>query len=221
LRRPEESFLNALSELDGQSLRAVLRNETDVLHNRLHAQFSFASLLDGSLQRSEYHALIKRLHGFYEPLDDAVLAALADNDVSTPPFWYEKRSRLIAQDIRDLEGDHDKVSTGPTCREIAEVVTPKTVGGVLYVVEGATMGGALINKAAERLLSTDNTLGRRYWDWCRVEGRNRWRITLQYLDHLQSSASSLDDLVSGAKDTFRLLDDWLAPLDPRPKQGAV
>ncbi|MEO1107803.1 MAG: biliverdin-producing heme oxygenase [Pseudomonadota bacterium] len=213
--------MKALSELDGQSLRAILRNETDVLHNKLHAQFSFASLLDGTLQRSEYQALIKRLHGFYAPLDDAVLAALTVNDVSTPPFWYEKRSRLIAQDIRDLEGDHDKISTGPTCREIAEVVTPETVGGVLYVVEGATMGGALINKAAERLLNTDNTLGRRYWDWCRVEGRNRWRMTLQYLDHLQFSASSLDDLVSGAKDTFRLLDDWLAPLDPRSKQGAV
>ncbi|QFT73405.1 Heme oxygenase [Ruegeria sp. THAF33] len=213
--------MKALSKMDGQSLRAVLRNETDVLHNKLHAQFSFAALLDGTLQRSEYRALIQRLYGFYAPLDDAVLKALTVDDVSAPTFWYEKRSRLIAQDIRDLEGDHDNVSTGPTCREIAQVVTPKTVGGVLYVVEGATMGGALINKAAEKLLSTENILGRRYWDWCRVEGRNRWRMTLQYLDHLQSSASSLDDVVSGAKDTFRLLDDWLAPLDPRPKQGAV
>ena len=213
--------MRTLSELDGQSLRAILRDQTDALHTKLHAQFSFASLLDGSLRKSDYQALIRRLYGFYAPLDDAIVLALATDEGSAPPFRYEKRSRFFAQDVFDLERGPGKTSNLPTCSEIAGVVTPKTVGGVLYVVEGATMGGALINKAAERLLTKDSTIGRRYWAWCSVEGRNRWRMTLQYLDQLQSTSSTLDDLVSGASDTFRILDDWLAPLTPLSKQGSV
>lgn len=189
------------------SLRHILRTETDVAHQRLHAQSSFAALAAGTIDLSDYVRLMQRLHDFYRPLDQAISAALSDCD--NPAFDYQWRSDLLAADLDHFGGTEDQ----PIWQGASSVVSPKTVGGVLYVVEGAVLGGSLLDRMARKLLSEHSTNGRGYWAWCRSEGKHRWASLLRYLDGLSARGHAVDDLTAGAHATFAELGDWLAPLD--------
>lgn len=88
-----------------------------------------------------------------------------------------------------------------------------TIGGIIYVVEGAILGGAQIDRAACELLGADDPAGRRYWSWCRSAGRERWPLALSYIEAQVASGAQTDELKNGALATFRALSHWLAPLD--------
>lgn len=199
------------------SLRDELRAHTRAPHERLHAHSSFAALFAETLGVEEYRALIRRLYGFYLPLDRAIERALADGAVCGDGFGYARRSGLLALDLRDLGEGAAMIAASPECRAVAGVVTPATLGGVIYVIEGAMLGGARIDRAAHRLLARDDPAGRRFWAWCRAEGGQRWPMTTRYLDRLEAEGADIPALKAGALGTFRALAEWLAPLDRGPQ----
>lgn len=189
------------------TLRNFLRAETDEAHQRLHEQRSFAALVGGTIELPEYIRLLDRLHGFYKPLDHAISTALRDHRAES--FDYHWRSDLLSLDLEHF----GETSSKSVWSQSSSIVSPMTVGGVLYVVEGAVLGGSLMDRAACKLLGGQSTAGRCYWAWCRSEGKHRWALMLKHLDKLSSSDHSVDELVYGARATFRALGDWLTPLD--------
>lgn len=195
------------------TLRHILRTETDEAHQRLHRQSSFAALADGSIDLPDYIRLLQRLHDFYDPLDLAIRDALTHCDQSF--FSYQPRAALLAGDLSHF----GQVEERPVWRRAHSVVSPRTVGGVLYVVEGAVLGGSQLDRMAQKLLGDQSADGRGYWAWCRSEGKHRWALMLRYLDGLSARGQAVDDLVDGARATFAELGEWLAPLD-RPATAA-
>ncbi|MDU9006674.1 biliverdin-producing heme oxygenase [Sedimentitalea todarodis] len=199
--------------LQDVSLRDVLRNQTSDAHNRLHQHSSFEALFKESLGLEEYRQLIRRFHGFYAPLDLAIDRVMAGRTDDRAGYCYARRSDLLEQDLRDLDFSHRSIRENPHCESVFDLVSPASLGGVLYVIEGATLGGTGIDRAARKLLGSEQPDGRRFWAWCRSENKRRWSMTNRYLEHLHSDRRTMDALASGACDTFRLLADWLAPLD--------
>ena len=198
------------------ALRDELRAHTHDQHERLHAHSGFVALFGETLSLGDYRALIRRLYGFYLPLDRAIGRVLAGGAVRCDDYTYARRAGLLAQDLRDLGGDEAMIDASPECRAVAGLVTPASLGGVIYVIEGAMLGGARIDRAAHRLLARDDPAGRRFWAWCRAEGGQRWPMTTRYLDRIEAEGADIRALKAGAHDTFRLLADWLAPLDRSP-----
>lgn len=195
-------------------VRDALRAHTRADHEGLHRHAAFDGLFRGTLDPEGYRALTLRLYGFYAPLDQAITDTLAAQPAPASGYAYAPRAPFLAQDIHDLGADDQ---APPLCTGARALVTPETLGGVLYVIEGATMGGAQIDRAARRLLGRDEPAGRRFWAWCRAEGKHRWPMTQRHLDHLQTTGAPRAPLMDGALGTFRLLADWLAPLDlPAP-----
>jgi heme oxygenase len=194
-------------------LRDELREHTHQQHERLHEHSSFLSMFTQSLSMADYRALIRRLHGFYLPLDRAISHVIANEGGGTGEFRYANRSGLLAQDMLDLGWSAQAIEENLQCTGTSDIVSRETLGGVLYVIEGATLGGARIDRAAHKLLGGDDPAGRRFWSWCRVEGGHRWPMTTRYLQDLEEQGADVSDLKKGASETFRLLADWLAPLD--------
>lgn len=195
------------------SLRDMLRCETHAAHERLHEHASFVALFNQRLDLEGYRALMLRFYGFYLPLERAILRAAASEKT---PYAYAPRARLIAQDLFDLGLDTAAIHAAPLCPAIGRVVTPHTLGGVIYVIEGSTLGAKPIDRAAQRLLDPQHTKGRIFWAWCRAQNTSRWHLAMQYLDHLSRSQAPEAPLATGAREVFEALGDWLAPLDTSP-----
>nr|WP_297772955.1 biliverdin-producing heme oxygenase [uncultured Roseovarius sp.] len=195
------------------TLREELREYTHCQHERLHEHSCFMALFSQSLSLGEYRELTRRLYGFYQPLDRAIRRVLLSDEAGRTGYTYASRSGLLAQDMLDLGLSAETIEESPQCDEAYGIVSAATLGGVLYVIEGATLGGARIDRAVCRLLASDDPAGRRFWSWCRAEGGRRWPMTNRYLESLEGEGAAVNDLKTGAFDTFRLLAEWLAPLD--------
>lgn len=203
------------------SLREALREHTHLQHERLHDHSLFLSLFDQTLNLGEYRDLIKRLHGFYRPLDRAIGITMTRLKEDTAGYFYANRSGLLTQDMQDLGWGTEAIRESPQCNDLFDIVSPASLGGVVYVIEGAMLGGARIDRAAQKVLGREEPTGRRFWSWCRTAGGTRWLMTNKYLAHLEAEGADIRDLKQGAFDTFRLMAEWLAPLDlPQSRTGA-
>ena len=191
------------------SVRDLLRAQTHAAHEQLHEHSSFVSLFNQTLDLESYRALMQRFYGFYLPLEQAIFAALGDD----PTYHYAPRAAFIASDLGDLGLNPTAISNVPTCPALASIVTPHTLGGVLYVIEGSTLGASPIDRAAARLLGQDTAKGRSFWAWSRAQNKQRWQLANQYLEDLNRAGLPMQSLADGARQTFEALGDWLAPLD--------
>jgi heme oxygenase len=122
--------------------------------------------------------------------------------------------------MRDLGFTASDIRRTRRCDAGRSLVTPATVGGVLYVIEGATLGGKGLNRAATRLLSHESPAGRRFWAWCEAESKTRWLLMTRYLQDLDIGDASTADLETGAGEMFGALAEWLAPLETTSRMSA-
>lgn len=201
------------AKIPSARIRDVLRAHTHEAHERLHQHASFAALFARELRIGDYRQLMLVLHGFYAALDREIERVMAGSPDTQAVYTYARRSDILARDLRDLNFTAEQINRNPQCERVAGIVSRASLGGVLYVIEGAMLGGATIDRAARMLLDDDGPEGRQYWAWCRAENKQRWGMTLRCLEYLCANEASLDDLAAGAKATFQMLSEWLAPLD--------
>lgn len=195
------------------TIRDALRFHTQDVHQQLHEHSHFVALFAGTIHPPQYRALMRSFHGFYTPLERAIEHAFSQMAFDQNGFGYPKRAGFLAQDLIDLGYSHVDIDQNPLCQHVADIVTPASIGGVLYVIEGSTLGAAQIDRAAQKILDTDITRGRSFWAWSRAHNKARWAAINAYLDHLENTGHSKSAIIQGAEDTFQALATWLAPLE--------
>jgi heme oxygenase len=188
-------------------LRTFLRRRTSGAHEDLHLHPAFAPLASASASgtRSGYVALMAGLAGFYDALDPLLERAAAAHGLS-----YVARAHLIKRDLDHL----DAAARPVACRPVAPRGLPELLG-VLYVVEGSTLGGSVLATRATELGGAE---GAGFWTWCRREGTAHWKALVAAMD----AALLTDPERERAGDAASLLFDSLARhLDePRPVLAA-
>jgi heme oxygenase len=110
-----------------------LRHETATAHARLEQQLD---LLSPPLSRQHFQEVLRGFHGFHAAWEPRMEAALGG--------WFTPRRRLhlIRRDLEALGGADDLPP--PPALELFSAQAG--AWGSLYVVEGSTLGGALISK---------------------------------------------------------------------------
>lgn len=203
-------------------IRDRLRDATREDHERLHRHTHFAALLDGDLGMVGYKDLISRLHGFYAPLDAAIGCVLTGGGNDPLAYDFTKRSGMLSEDLQHLGMSHAEIGALARCEQAARMVTRDGLGGVLYVIEGATLGGARLDRVARDVLGHDAVAGRTLWAWCRAQSAKRWKAANTFLEVQHREGIPLEVLEAAARETFRVIADWLAPLEkPGQKIGAA
>ncbi|MBE2316532.1 biliverdin-producing heme oxygenase [Solirubrobacter sp. CPCC 204708] len=131
-----------------------LKVATAAHHERLERRVDVARHLRS---RTAYRALLERFYGFHRPIEET-LAPFAG------PFT--PRHPLLARDIAALGGDVAKL---PTATRLPRVGSLHDALGVLYVLEGSALGGAVIGRMV------DQRLGLRSAFFARRGIAPRWR----------------------------------------------
>lgn len=179
-----------------------LREETGPAHHRLEADLD---LLGGRLTVQRYRLLLERFLGFHQVLEPRLDAWHARAGLLD---WPERRKRvLLERDLAELGSDHRAVLD---CPDVPAVEDTADALGVLYVVEGGTLGGRMIADhlrgsavpaSALRFFSSyGDEVGSRW---------NRWRRTTAAW--VGSDEDRAGEVVAAAAGTFAVLGRWLAP----------
>lgn len=172
------------------TLLLTLRARTREAHERLEADVDVPHRWQ---DRSAYGALLAGFRSVYAPLERE-LDRSAGTAVALPD-WDERRGKTawLDEDLAALD-----LSAGEPM-DVLPLTTAEDVAGAAYVLEGATLGGAVV------LRGLDPALPHRFFTAYGSERGRRWRDFRSHLDALQGLDE--DAVVASAERTFASVHD--------------
>jgi heme oxygenase len=183
------------------TILARLKTETRAAHDRIEAAMD----LDRRIAtRDGYRDLLIRFYGFHKAWEEEASDKAPDRGF----FERRRKTQHLVQDLEALGLRSEDIIRLPHCRPLMPLPAPEAVLGSMYVVEGSTLGGAIIAREVERRLGLDAETGCAYF---RSYGRDiaaMWKSFGTVL--LEASSPEADDLiVQSAQKTFDVMHNWL------------
>jgi len=178
-----------------------LKIETRPAHDRIEAAID----LDRRIaSRDGYTKLLIRFYGFHRAWESAAGALAQERD------FFESRCKtaLLVRDLVALGLGEDEIGQLPQCDPLMPLPCSAAVLGSMYVVEGSTLGGAVIAREVERRLGFDAATGCAYFRSYGREAAVMWRRFGAMLQDA-SSPETDDVIVVAAQKTFDVMHDWL------------
>lgn len=176
---------------------AALRAHTQDVHHRIDRH---VDILRGEVTRDEYRRLLELLWGFHAPVEAWLTRSGAARLL---PDWPSRRKvRWLADDLRALGISSEARSALPHVPGWWIEPTVPAVAGVLYVVEGSTLGGRVIARHVRHVVGdVPVTFLSAYGD---QTGR-RWRDLRTMLDTFDRDVAAV---VAGARGAFDTFERW-------------
>ncbi len=185
------------------SLRLKLRQETHELHAGLERALD---LLSPALVADDYRRLLERFYGFYNPLEAAMRQALGGD--ATEIATGRWKTPAIAADLASLGQRPADVAQLPAASDVPRLASRADVTGALYVVEGSTLGGAVLSRHFAERWGLTREHGLAFLHFYGDQTAAMWQ---RYLAHLAEFDNERDAgrVIAAATATFRALAAWL------------
>ncbi|MDO7847337.1 biliverdin-producing heme oxygenase [Hymenobacter sp. M29] len=181
------------------TILARLRAETRPYHDALEAGAFNESLRVGAPTAAGTAQFLERMYGFLQPYE----AALRAHEGELGAAWelpQRYRAHLIPEDLGRSADDPGL----PLCPTMPPLHTVPQLLGALYVMEGSTLGGQVINRQLERA----GIPLRRYFSGYGERTGPMWKTFGQLLTAAATPATA-DEIVASAARTFQHLDAWI------------
>jgi heme oxygenase len=189
----------AAPEASGGAMLAHLRSVTRPAHDALEGALG---LLDERLDLGAYRSILQRFHGFWRLWEPHVAALLQDEAMVAP----RRRLHLLDADLAVLGLSSEGRAALPPC-PLPELHDAAAALGSLYVMEGSTLGGRVIQRNVGRRLGLDGASGCSYFSGYGERTGMMWRSFLARLD--REPMSQAGRIGVGATATFERLAWWL------------
>ena len=191
---------------------AELKSATSELHARTER---LLPSLSGLATRAGYVHCLLVLHGFHASWEPATWSTAG---VEEAGFDHRARAKLPLLD-RDLEF----LGVGEERRAISAerpvIDSCAAALGALYVLEGATLGGQVIERHAARSVGVTACAGGSYFHGYGARTGDMWRAFGDALSAWVARNGRSESIVQGAVECFRSLESWAGhPLDGVPHE---
>lgn len=190
----------AVSPLD------ALKNLTRPMHERLERSPRLARLLSPDLSRLEYCDVLERMLGYQ---DQAERAIGAHADRLPLDFDARRKTHLLAYDLERLGYARRTIDELPRCPYTPPVTDIDSALGVLYVLEGATLGGRIIRRYLERTIRVTADSGAAYYAGYGANTGVMWKSMGTAIKDRAAEVGSITPIVVSACATFTALNRWM------------
>lgn len=190
--------------LDSPRMLDALRAQTGHLHTRLEKRMPFFS---PGMDQAWYVRLMQAYYGFYQPLE----TALADSTClpSGLDLGVRLKTPTLQRDLHALGHDACSLAQLPVCQDLPLVDSPGACLGVLYVLEGATLGGQVLRRQMHASLGLDEHTGAAFMNVYGAETGRRWKAFLALLDEQPADPDLHQAAAHAAQITFSRFELWL------------
>lgn len=186
----------------GSNIMGVLKERTRLLHGQVE---SHLGVMDPGLTLTRYRSLLVRLWGFYAPLEARLdeLQPWAALGLAPGP---RRKSPWLARDLDALGVNSGHRGQLPVCARLPGLDGIADAIGCLYVLEGATLGGAIIGR---RLASTLGIGPESAGAFFASYGRERGPMWKAFGAAVSEYGGRREPIIGAACETFASLDEWL------------
>jgi len=184
-----------LTSLPSPSFLIDLKTQTAVSHKKLERLSISASIISPDMQLSDYVHYLSLMYDVHKDTEDLVFPLVSN---VLDDLKQRKKSNLIEDDLFYLK--HNK-SIATRVFNISEMSVPFALG-ILYVIEGSTLGGRFILKNITTVAGLDNGQGVSYFNGYGEKTGSYWKSFLNFLEEYEQIYKCSDTIIEGAKYAF-------------------
>lgn len=175
------------------TIHASLKNATSSLHHQLDHMPMMQQLVSSTLNAKQYAAALKVLGAWFQDVERHFSCYWPEN------LSIRLKAPLIEQDLAALNEP-----LPVSCEELIAIRRSEAfAAGVLYVCEGASLGGLIIGpRVCQALQRHDVT---HYYSCYGQKTREHWVSVLRFIDQRCKTEHEITDAVAGAKWAFTSL----------------
>ena len=193
---------NATQKYD--SFLRDLRNQTAESHKSLENRQLSRSLLEQSLSISFYQLYLSRLYGVVRACEAQAYPLLSHLLADLP---RREKAELIFNDL---------LATGMSQNDIAQLpvhhfheMTIAQAIGVMYVLEGSTLGGKILYKHISQSLALNEQTGVSYFYGYGQQTGILWKSFITTMADYAVEENCEQEIISSAVSTFNEIGRWL------------
>lgn len=168
-----------------------LKNQTSFSHKKLEKLSISASILSPEMKVSDYIKYLSLMQDVHKNTEELVFPLLSK---IVTDLDKRKKSHLIEADFNFLH--YNKTNFNPVFN-VNEVTVPFALG-ILYVVEGSTLGGRFILKNISTISGLDNEQGTSYFQGYGDNTGSYWKTFLGYLSKYEEEHNCGNTIIEGA-----------------------
>lgn len=176
-----------------------LRNKTAESHNGLEALPISKSIVDPKITIEEYALYLNLMHDVVYQLEEEIYPILSH---LISDLIERKKAQLILEDLKYIESD--KKETVYPFKNASEISVPFAMG-IMYVVEGSTLGGRFILKNIQESLGFNEEKGASYFAGYGNKTGSYWKNYLNALTNFESETNSEAEIIAGADYAFQII----------------
>ena len=184
------------------TIQQQLRRETKECHARIHGMLP---LLDPRATPQDLRGILRAFYGFYAPLESRIYAAARGS--LREDVRRRQKTQWLVHDLVAMGDTTETIAQLPCCTDLPKVVFQNQLLGVLYVLEGATLGGQVIAEALRRHIG--NKVSARFFTPYGERTTAMWESYLHLLAELTTDEEAERYVLASARATFETLEGWL------------
>lgn len=184
-------------------LKEATREQHENLENTVDVMNQMFSM-------ENYKTLLSKFYRFYSSIEPE----LAKLDLKK--YGYDLNDRLKTPKLeKDLEslGILDEAKKLPAWNNLPSLDSAEKAFGALYVIEGATLGGQVINRHLKQHLDLTPENGGLFFSGYGAKTGERWKEFIEITTNFAFQAKADETIVEAAKNTFDSFRDcFLEPI---------
>lgn len=169
-----------------------LRNKTAESHKGLEALPISKLVVDPKITIEEYALYLSLMHDVVQNLEEDIYPILSGLILD---LNERKKTKLILEDLKHI-GTEKKKTVSPF-KNASEISVPFAMG-MMYVVEGSTLGGRFILKNIQENLGLNEEKGASYFAGYGNKTGSFWKSYLNTLTDFESENNSEEEIIAGA-----------------------
>lgn len=178
-----------------------IKQATIQLHEDVERVAYSGDIMQGRISLRGYNDLLAKNYLVYQDLEPAINDFL----LKELPEMYASFSSNRLVDLEKDKQNIDEQWEAPVHQnnDFSMDTVPYSLG-VLYVLEGARLGGKVIAKALKRNAALSSKASFDFYEQKDIETPHRWRAFCKYMTEQNYNESDLEAIHTGAKDAFKL-----------------
>lgn len=181
-----------------------LRQHTAPVHQRLESRLN---VLRPDLTRADYLDILRGFYGWYVPLETLVFLVEGWSSLGLD-MHARRKVPLLTQDLITMGMTQEQMAAIPHCPSLPQVETLAQGLGCLYVLEGATLGGRVIERHFQHQESQKHW-STHFFGGYHEQTSTMWKRFSSTIAAYATDVVLAESMVASAQETFLSLEQWL------------
>ena len=173
-----------------------LRAKTSVAHTNLEQLAVSVSIVNPNVTNDQYVHYLNLMHDVVKQAEEEIFPALT---AFVSDLNERNKTFLLEEDLKVLGFSKTK-SQKPF--ENADSMSPAFAMGVLYVIEGSSLGGRVILKNIHTALGHTEEKGASYFAGYGNQTGSKWKSFLNALTTYEAQTNNEEEIIAGAEYAF-------------------